>query len=93
MLSYDWIQYTTHISAQSTRRKASSYQFALLKLTLKTGRTHKIRVHCVAMGYPGVGYHDRCFTDTGGFGGIDGEIGENVVGDCRDEKITKQLKN
>jgi len=81
------------MSAQSTRGKASSFQFALLKLILKTGRTHKIRVHCVAMDCPGVRDHDRCFTDTGGFGGIEGEIEENVVGEYWDEKITKQLGN
>jgi len=34
----------------------------LLELTLKTGRTHQIRVHCTAMGHPIVGdqvYHSR----------------------------------
>ena len=34
----------------------------LLEMTLKTGRTHQIRVHCTAMGHPIVGdqvYHSR----------------------------------
>ncbi|MDX1707144.1 MAG: RluA family pseudouridine synthase [Desulfobacterales bacterium] len=34
-------------------------QFALLKVTLKTGRTHQIRVHCAAMQHPIVG--DRVY--------------------------------
>jgi 23S rRNA pseudouridine1911/1915/1917 synthase len=32
----------------------------LLELTLKTGRTHQIRVHCTAMGHPIVGDQVYC---------------------------------
>ncbi len=37
------------------RRKGEELKLALLSLTLETGRTHQIRVHCAAIGNPIVG--------------------------------------
>lgn len=50
-------------AAETAWKVRERYQSAtLLELTLKTGRTHQIRVHCTAMGHPIVGdqvYHSR----------------------------------
>jgi 23S rRNA pseudouridine1911/1915/1917 synthase len=42
-----------------TRRSASLQEFALVELTLHTGRTHQIRVHMAHVGHPVVG--DRVY--------------------------------
>jgi 23S rRNA pseudouridine1911/1915/1917 synthase len=43
-------------SAETSWRVRQRFQgITLLELTLKTGRTHQIRVHCTAMGHPIVG--------------------------------------
>ena len=50
-------------AAETTWKVRERYKSTtLLELTLKTGRTHQIRVHCTAMGHPIVGdqvYHSR----------------------------------
>ncbi len=45
--------------------KFDSYNTALLRFKLETGRTHQIRVHCQAMGFPI--YGDTLYTDSTGF--------------------------
>ena len=43
-------------SAETSWRVRKRFQgITLLELTLKTGRTHQIRVHCATMGHPIVG--------------------------------------
>jgi 23S rRNA pseudouridine1911/1915/1917 synthase len=37
------------------RRDVGQWEVSLLELTLETGRTHQIRVHCAAIGHPIVG--------------------------------------
>ena len=37
------------------KEKANRYPVTRLKLTLKTGRTHQLRVHCAAIGHPILG--------------------------------------
>lgn len=62
-------------SAETSWRVRERFQGAtLLELTLKTGRTHQIRVHCATMGFPIVGdqiYRSRKWLkdSTGSFSG------------------------
>ena len=48
-------------SAETSWRVRERFQgITLLELTLKTGRTHQIRVHCATMGFPIVGDQVYC---------------------------------
>ncbi len=69
-------------TAETSWRVRERFQgITLLELTLKTGRTHQIRVHCATMGYPIVGdqvYRSRKWLkDTAGL--LTGESSSKVA--------------